>query len=325
MARYLLTGAAGFIGAVVAQGLLQQGHEVVGLDNLNDAYDPRLKTWRLDALAPRAGFRFERADISDAQDLERAWGDRPYDAVLNLAARAGVRPSMRDPLAYARANLIGALNVLELCKRHGVAKVVQASTSSLYGAHNPRPFREDADISRPLSPYAASKGAAELLCHSYHHLFGLDVTILRYFTVFGPAGRPDMVIFRFVQWVHEGQPVVIFGDGTQERDFTYVQDIAEGTIAALRPTGFQVVNLGSDRPVALSTVLQLLETMIGRKAEIVRQPAAPGDVRATWADIHQARDLLGWRPSTSLEDGLSACVAWYRQERDWARTIPTVD
>jgi len=179
MARYLLTGAAGFIGAVVAQGLLQQGHEVVGLDNLNDAYDPRLKTWRLDALTPRAGFRFERADISDAQDLERAWGDRPYDAVLNLAARAGVRPSMRDPLAYARANLIGALNVLELCKRHGVAKVVQASTSSLYGAHNPRPFREDADISRPLSPYAASKGAAELLCHSYHHLFGLDVTILR--------------------------------------------------------------------------------------------------------------------------------------------------
>ena len=325
MARYLLTGAAGFIGAVVAQGLLQQGHEVVGLDNLNDAYDPRLKTWRLDALTPQAGFRFERADISDAQDLERAWGDRPYDAVLNLAARAGVRPSMRDPLAYARANLIGALNVLELCKRHGVAKVVQASTSSLYGAHNPRPFREDADISRPLSPYAASKGAAELLCHSYHHLFGLDVTILRYFTVFGPAGRPDMVIFRFVQWVHEGQPVVIFGDGTQERDFTYVQDIAEGTIAALRPTGFQVVNLGSDRPVALSTVLQLLETMIGRKAEIVRQPAAPGDVRATWADIHQARDLLGWRPSTSLEDGLSACVAWYRQERDWARTIPTVD
>jgi nucleoside-diphosphate-sugar epimerase len=325
MARYLLTGAAGFIGAVVAQGLLQQGHEVVGLDNLNDAYDPRLKTWRLEALKPQPGFHFERADISDAQALARAWGDRPYDAVLNLAARAGVRPSMRDPLAYARANLIGALNVLELCKRHGVPKVVQASTSSLYGAHNPRPFREDADISRPLSPYAASKGAAELLCHSYHHLFGLDVTIPRYFTVFGPAGRPDMVIFRFIQWVHEGQPVVIFGDGAQERDFTYVQDIAEGTIAALRPTGFQVVNLGSDRPVALSTVLQLLETMIGRKAQVVRQPVAPGDVRATWADIHQARDLLGWRPSTSLEEGLSACVAWYRQERDWARTIPTVD
>ncbi len=325
MARYLVTGAAGFIGSVVAQGLLQEGHQVVGLDNLNDAYDPRLKTWRLERLSAQPGFSFARADISDPQDLERAWGGQTYAAVLNLAARAGVRPSMRDPMAYARANLIGALNVLDLCKRREVPKLVQASTSSLYGAHNPRPFREDADISRPLSPYAASKGAAELMCHSYHHLFGLNVTVLRYFTVFGPAGRPDMVIFRFVQWIHEGQPVVIYGDGNQERDFTYVQDIAEGTIAALRPTGFQVINLGSDRPTALSRVLSLLEAMIGRKAEVLTQPAAPGDVRATWADIQQAQQLLDWRPSTSLEDGLSACVAWYRQERDWARSIPTTD
>ncbi|MCJ7513075.1 MAG: NAD-dependent epimerase/dehydratase family protein [Anaerolineales bacterium] len=325
MARYLVTGAAGFIGSVVAAGLLQQGHQVVGLDNLNDAYDPRLKTWRLDRLRQQAGFTFERADVSDRQDLERAWGSGSFDAVLNLAARAGVRPSLRDPMAYARANLIGALNVLEVCKQSGVPKVVQASTSSLYGAHNPRPFREDADISRPLSPYAASKGAAELLCHSYHHLFGLDVTILRYFTVFGPAGRPDMVIFRFVQWIHEGTPVVIYGDGAQERDFTYVQDIADGTIAALRPTGFQVINLGSDRPTPLRQVLTMLEAMIGRTADVRTQPPAPGDVRATWADIHRAGEVLGWRPLTSLEDGLAACVAWYRQERSWAKSIPTTD
>jgi len=325
MGRFLVTGAAGFIGSVVAQGLLAQGHQVVGLDNLNDAYDPRLKAWRLERLHPKPGFTFERADLSERQELERAWGNQPYDAVLNLAARAGVRPSMRDPMAYARSNLIGALNVLELCKLRGVPKLVQASTSSLYGAHNPRPFREDADISRPLSPYAASKGAAELLCHSYHHLFGLNVTILRYFTVYGPAGRPDMVIFRFVQWVAEGLPVVIFGDGSQERDFTYVQDIAEGTLAALRPTGFQVINLGSDRPTSLMNLLGLVEKMIGRKADLRFEPVAPGDVRATWADIQQAKAQLNWRPSTSLEDGLSACVGWYRQEREWARTIPTTD
>ena len=325
MGRFLVTGAAGFIGSVVAQGLLEQGHQVVGLDNLNDAYDPRLKTWRLERLRPQPGFTFVRADLSERPELERAWGNQPYDAVLNLAARAGVRPSMRDPMAYARSNLIGALNVLDLCKLRGVPKLVQASTSSLYGAHNPRPFREDADISRPLSPYAASKGAAELLCHSYHHLFGLNVTILRYFTVYGPAGRPDMVIFRFVQWVAEGLPVVIFGDGSQERDFTYVQDIAEGTLAALRPTGFQVINLGSDRPTSLMTLLGLVEQIIGRKADLRFEPVAPGDVQATWADIQQAKAQLNWRPSTSLEDGLSACVGWYRQEREWARTIPTTD
>ncbi len=325
MARYLVTGAAGFIGAVVAAGLLDQGHEVVGMDNLNDAYDPRLKTWRLDRLRKRTGFKFERVDIAEKDDLERAWGKLDYDAVLNLAARAGVRPSMRDPLAYAQANLVGALNVLELCKSRGVRKIVQASTSSLYGGHNPRPFREDADISRPLSPYAATKGAAELLCHSYHHLFGMDVTILRYFTVFGPAGRPDMVIFRFVQRIQEGIPVVIFGDGAQERDFTYVDDIAAGTIAAIPPSGFQVINLGSDRPVALRTVLQKLEAIIGRQAAVQEEPPAPGDVRATWADITRAREILRWQPSTTLEEGLSACVAWYRQERSWAQSIPTVD
>lgn len=325
MARYLVTGAAGFIGAQVSAELLVRGDQVVGVDNLNDAYDPRLKEWRLQRLLPRAAFHFQRLDISEAEALTPLLGLGPFDAVLNLAARAGVRASVRFPELYARTNMLGALHLLELCRSRGIPKFVQASTSSLYGAHNPRPFREDADISRPLSPYAATKGAAELLCHSFHALHGLDVTILRYFTVFGPAGRPEMSIFRFIQWVEEGRPVVLYGDGQQERDFTYVDDIVRGTLAALRPLGFEVINLGSDRPVTLKTLLQTIERLAGKPAVLDQRPEAPGDVRATWADIRKAGKLLGWEPRVDLETGLRACVDWYRAERAWASSIATSD
>ncbi len=325
MARYLLTGAAGFIGAKVAERLLAEGHQIVGLDNMNDAYDPRLKTWRLDRLQANPGFTFHQVDITDREALARAWGEGGYDAVINLAARAGVRPSVRDPWVYVQTNMVGALNLLDLAVARKVPKFVQASTSSLYGVHNPRPFSEEADISRPLSPYAASKGAAEMLCHSYHHLHGLDVTVLRYFTVYGPAGRPDMSIFRFVQWIAEGRPVTVYGDGLQERDFTYVDDIARGTVAALRPLGFEVINLGSDRPVALNDVIAKLEELIGKPARIDSQPEAPADVRTTWADIGKARALLDWKPETTPERGLELCVAWYLKERDWARQVRTED
>ncbi len=325
MAHYLLTGAAGFIGANVAERLLADGHQVVGLDNMNDAYDPRLKTWRLERLQANPGFTFHQIDITDREALARAWGEGSYNAVINLAARAGVRPSVRDPWIYVETNVVGALNLLDLAVAHKVPKFVLASTSSLYGMHNQRPFCEDADTSRPLSPYAASKGAAEMLCHSYHHLHGLDVTVLRYFTVYGPAGRPDMSIFRFVQWIAEGRSVTVYGDGLQERDFTYVDDIARGTVAALRPMGFEVVNLGSDRPVALNDVIAKLEELIGKPAKIDNQPEAPADVRATWADIGKARALLDWKPETTLERGLELCVAWYLKERDWARQVRTED
>lgn len=325
MARYLVTGAAGFIGAQVAAELLARGDQVIGVDNLNDAYDPRLKEWRLQRLLPHAGFHFERLDISEATALAPLPGLGPFDAVINLAARAGVRASVRFPELYARTNMIGALHLLELCRSQGIPKLVQASTSSLYGAHNPRPFCEDADISRPLSPYAATKGAAELLCHSFHALHGLDVTILRYFTVFGPAGRPEMSIFRFIQWVEEGRPVVLYGDGQQERDFTYVDDIVRGTLAALRPLGFEVINLGSDRPVTLKALLQMIERLTGKPAKLDQRPDAPGDVRATWADIGKAGKLLGWEPRVDLETGLRACVDWYRAERAWASSIATSD
>ncbi len=325
MSRYLVTGAAGFIGACVAERLLAEGHQVVGLDNLNDAYDPRLKTWRLERLRGQEGFSFAPVDIADRGALRQGVGAATFEAVVNLAARAGVRASVRDPWVYAQANVVGTLNLLDLCRERSVAKFVQASTSSLYGGHNPRPFREDADTSHPLSPYAASKGAAEMFCHSYHSLYGLDVSVLRYFTVYGPAGRPEMSIFRFVQRIVEGWPVALYGDGHQERDFTFIDDIARGTLAALRPLGYEVINLGGDHPAELLQVVHVLEGLAGRKALLEPGPESPADVRSTWADISKARALLDWEPRVSLQDGLQACVAWYRAERSWAQHIATSD
>jgi nucleoside-diphosphate-sugar epimerase len=324
MARYLVTGAAGFIGARVAEQLLQIGHTVLGWDNLNTAYDRRLKDWRLARLQTLPGFTFQPLDICDREALAAAW-DPEMQAVINLAARAGVRASVRDPWVYARTNLEGTLNLLELCRERGPVKLVQASTSSLYGAHNPRPFREDADISRPLSPYTATKGAAELLCHTYHHLFALDITVLRYFTVYGPAGRPDMSVFRFIQWIAEDRPVQIFGDGKQQRDFTYVDDAARGTVAALRSVGYEIINLGGDRPWEMLEVVRHIERLLEKEARVEHLAAAPGDVRATWADIGKAGALLDWRPQIELGAGLEACVRWYLEQREWARAVDTAD
>lgn len=325
MGRILVTGAAGFIGAQVCARLLADGHQVVGVDNLNEAYDPRLKEWRLARLQTTPDFRFHRLDITAPESLTPVWQGPAYDAVVNLAARAGVRQSLREPLGYAHTNIVGALNLLEEARRRSIHRFIQASTSSVYGGQNPLPFREDADVSRPLSPYAATKGAAEQLCHSYHIVYGLDVTILRYFTVFGPAGRPDMSIFRFVQWIAEDRPVRVYGDGSQRRDFTYVDDIARGTLAALATRGYEVINLGSDRPVTIRHVIERLEDSVGRRARIESLPVGAGEVLATQADIGKARRLLGWSPQVSLEEGLRECVEWYRREREWASQIATPD
>ena len=326
--RYLVTGCAGFIASKVTELLLEAGHLVVGVDNVNDAYDPRLKQWRLARLQPHANFRFHRLDITDRAVLEQLFqaaadgreaGDleqRPFSAVVNLAARAGVRPSVENPWVYYQANCDGTLNLLELCRRFGVRKFLLASTSSLYGEHNPVPFREDADTNRPLSPYAASKKAAETLAYTYHYLHGLDVSIPRYFTVYGPAGRPDMSIFRFVRRIAEGEPIVVFGDGSQSRDFTYVDDIARGTVAALRPLGYEVINLGGDRPTQLSAIIEQIGQLVGRQPRIERRAEHPADVPATWADIGKARELLDWAPQVSVEEGLRRSVAWYREHRE---------
>ena len=324
MARYLVTGAAGLIGSAVTALLLREGHSVAGVDNLNDAYDVRLKQWRLERLKNREGFSFERCDVSDPAAVEEVWGRLgPFDAVIHLAARAGVRYSVENPWVYLETNATGTLNLLESGRRRGLRKFVLASTSSLYGAHNSLPYSESADTSRPLSPYAASKKAAEALCHTYHHLYGLDVSIPRYFTVYGPAGRPDMSIFRFIQWIAEGRPVTVYGDGTQSRDFTYVEDVARGTVAACKPLGYEVINLGSDRPVSIADTIALIESLVGKRADIRYAAAHRADVPATWADIEKARRLLNWEPATKQKEGVERCVEWYLENRGWAAGVET--
>ena len=328
--RYLVTGCAGFIASKVTDLLLKAGHEVVGVDNLNDAYDPRLKHWRLEQLRPRRGFSFHQIDITDREAVESLFAGKsnaaqPYDAVVNLAARAGVRPSVVNPWIYCQTNSDGTLNLLEACRRYGVKKFLLASTSSLYGKRNTTPYREDADTNHPLSPYAASKKAAEALAFVYHHLHGIDVSIPRYFTVYGPAGRPDMSIFRFVRRIAEGETIIVFGDGTQSRDFTYVEDIARGTIAALRPVGYEVINLGGDRPVLLSAIIDQIAELTGKKVQIEYRPFHPADVPTTWADVSKAAKLLDWRPTIGIEEGLRRSVEWYYANRDLACSLELVD
>ncbi len=323
MATYLVTGVAGFIASRVAEMLLDAGHTVIGIDNLNNAYDPRLKTYRLGRLQGREGFAFQHIDITDKDAVLALGENTAFDAVINLAARAGVRASVENPWVYIDTNTTGALNLLEMCRRHKVPKFVQASTSSLYGEGNPVPYREDAPTDRVLSPYAVSKKAAEALCYTYHRLYGLDVTVFRYFTVYGPAGRPDMATFRFVQWISESRPLRLFGDGSQSRDFTYVDDIARGTILGLKPLGYEVINLGNDHPYTVRKLIALIEEAVGKQAHIVYEPRHPADVETTWADIEKARNVLGWEPTMPLPEGIRRTVAWYQAERAWASQIET--
>jgi UDP-glucuronate 4-epimerase len=328
--KYLVTGCAGFIGWKVTEFLLEAGHTVVGVDNLNAAYDTQIKRWRLNQLEGTPNFHFHRSDICERDVLRTIFEpvstrDTPtFDAVINLAARAGVRQSVENPWVYVDTNVTGTLNLLELCREFEVKKFVLASTSSLYGENNPLPFSEEASTDRPLSPYAASKKGAESLCHSYHHLYGIDVTIFRFFTVYGPAGRPDMSAFRFVQWISEGKPVTVYGDGKQSsRDYTYLEDIARGVIAGLKPLEYEVINLGSDSPIVLIDTIRLIEELVGRKAELSHQPFHPADVRATWANIQKAEKLLGWRPQVRFRQGITALVEWYQTNREWAKHIQT--
>jgi nucleoside-diphosphate-sugar epimerase len=323
MSNYLVTGAAGFIASQVCHQLLAQGERALAIDNLNDAYDPRLKRHRLESLLPDPNFKFHEADITDKEKLESilAKDGVPIDAIINLAARAGVPVSVQNPWVYLSTNTTGTLNLLDLAVRHHIPKFVLASTSSLYGKHNPLPYNEDANTDRPLSPYAASKKGAEAMAYTYHYLYGLDVSICRYFTVYGPAGRPDMSIFRFARWIIEGVPIQLTGDGTQSRDFTYVDDIARGTILATKPLGYQIINLGSDHPYTLNQMIALLEQHAGKRAEVTYYPAPHTDMNATWADVGKARLLLGWQPQVSFEDGLQNLVRWYYDNRELASTI----
>jgi nucleoside-diphosphate-sugar epimerase len=328
--KILVTGAAGFIASRVCALLHGLGQRVVGLDNFNDAYDLQLKMWRWVQLENLHDLELHRLDLTETNALERLFEKHartqqgpPFDAVVNLAARAGVRYSVENPRVYVESNVVGALNVMEMCRKFGVKKFVLASTSSLYGRNHPTPYREDMNTDHQLSPYAATKKAAEAMAYTYHFLHGLDVSVLRYFTVYGPAGRPDMTPLRFVQRIREGRVITIFGDGSQSRDFTYVDDIARGTISALRPVGCDAFNLGSDEPHKLIDLVHLIEELTGQTAKIEYRPWHPADMAQTWADITKARKTLEWAPQTNLRDGMQRLVNWYEENRDWAKHINT--
>lgn len=324
MANYLVTGAAGFIAARVINKLVEAGHQVYGIDNLSHAYDVRMKEYRLAKLLALPGFEFQKIDIVPKENINLIKEFAPnVDAVINLAAVAGVRSSLSDPWGYVETNTIGALNMLELCRQQGINKMVMASTSSLYGNLGKPPHDETASTDYPLAPYAASKKGAEALCYAYHHLYQIDVTILRYFTVYGPAGRPDMVMFRFCQWIAEGREVTITGDGEQSRGFTYVDDIANGTILGLQPLGFDVFNLGGHEVISINRLLTMFEERLGKKANVRYIPTHPADVFENVADVTKARRELGWKPEVNLEEGVTSLVNWYLQEREWVKDIET--
>ena len=323
MANYLVTGAAGFIGARTTELLIKDGHTVLGVDNMNNAYDPRMKEYRLQKLQAMPGFTFYKLDISDKSIIDQLKGYE-FDGVINLAARAGVRYSVSDPWIFVESNVLGTLNMLELCRQASTRKFIVASTSSIYGEDPPYPTPESASSSKPLQPYAASKKGAEAMAHAYHHLHNIDVTIMRFFTVYGPAGRPDLSIFRFVQWISEGRPVHVNGDGEQSRGFTYIDDIARGIIAALKPLGFEIINLGGHEVITINNLIKLIEDVVGRKAIIHYGPADPADMRSNWADVSKAGELLGWEPQFNLRQGIKRLVEWYNAEREWASKVLTL-
>lgn len=310
MKKVLLTGAAGFIGAKTAEKLLARGIEVVGIDNLNDYYDVNLKKYRLSQItSPK--FTFLDLDIENKKALDDLFQTHQFDVVFNLAARAGVRYSMENPSIYMSTNAQGSLNLLECMKEHKVKKFVLASTSSLY-AGQPMPFKEDLAVNTPISPYAASKKAAEVMAYTYHYLYGIDVSVVRYFTVYGPAGRPDMSPYIFADSLLKGNELPVFGDGTQSRDFTFVDDIAEGTILAAKNVGYEIINLGGgNNPYTLLQMIELMEKYSGKKAKLKLSDKVKADMDVTWADISKAKKLLGWEPKVSFEEGIRQLMSWH--------------
>jgi UDP-glucuronate 4-epimerase len=321
MRKVFVTGIAGFIGSQVARQLMQQGIDVVGIDNMNDYYDPRLKQHRLELLKKESDFEFHAADIENKPALETIFKKHKFDVIFNLAARAGVRYSLENPQVYFTTNTMGTLNLLDMARDFKVPKFVLASTSSLYAGEK-LPFTENAPVNSPISPYAASKKAAELTCYTYNYHYGIDCTVVRYFTVYGPTGRPDMSIFRFIRWIDEGSPLELFGDGEQSRDFTYIDDIARGTILASKPLKYEIINLGGGRkPVTLNQVIAQIERRLGKKAKRVVREAVKADIAETQANVEKAQRLLGWSADIDTEEGVDRTIDWYVEHRDFARKL----
>jgi len=326
----LVTGAAGFIGFHTSNKLLARGDTVVGLDNLNDYYDVNLKKARLALLEAQPGFSFAKVDLQDREAVAAVFAQRPFDAVINLAAQAGVRYSLENPHAYVDSNIVGFTNILECCRHHDTGHLVYASSSSVYGINSSMPFSVHDNVDHPISLYAASKKANELMAHTYSHLFGLPTTGLRFFTVYGPWGRPDMALFLFTKAIMAGEPIQVFNHGQMQRDFTYVDDIVEGVVrvmdqpAAANPewdsadpdpgtssAPYRLYNIGNNSPVMLLDYIAAVENALGKKAEMEMLPMQPGDVAATCADIDALEQAVGYRPNTKIEEGVNNFIAWY--------------
>lgn len=313
MPRIIVTGGAGFIGSHVCEALLARRSDVLALDSFDTFYDPQIKRRNVHRCLADGRFSLAEGDICDAAFVEETLADGA-DVLVHLAARAGVRPSIEHPLLYQKVNVEGTLVLLEAARRAGVQKFIFASSSSIYGNNRKVPFAESDPVDHPISPYAATKKAGELLCHTYYHLYGLDVTCLRFFTVYGPRQRPDLAIHKFARLIEAGRPVPVFGDGRMRRDYTYIDDIVAGVLAAVdRCQGYHLYNLGESKPVSLNDMIAALELALGKRATIDRRPLQPGDVDQTYADIGLARAELGYNPATSFEDGIARFIAWLRE------------
>ncbi|MCU0664768.1 MAG: GDP-mannose 4,6-dehydratase [Myxococcota bacterium] len=314
--KVLVTGGAGFIGSHLVERLLEQGHEVVCLDNFNDFYEPRIKRRNVQTAFTNPGYTLIDGDILERELLERVFLEGRFETVVHLAAYAGVRPSIESPELYQKVNIEGTINLLEQCRAHGVGRFVFASSSSVYGGRSQVPFRETDDVMRPISPYAATKVAGEALCFTYHHLFGIHTHALRFFTVYGPRQRPEMAIHLFARRILDGEPILLFGDGTAARDYTFVGDIVEGVARSVQTVeGYEVINLGGSRSTTLARLVELLEARLHRKAIIERGPDQAGDVPVTFAEIDKARRLLGYESRTDMEKGIDLFCSWLEKER----------
>ncbi|HOC03254.1 MAG TPA: GDP-mannose 4,6-dehydratase [Candidatus Ratteibacteria bacterium] len=322
--RILLTGCAGFIGWQTAKMALSSGYDVIGIDDINDYYDVRLKNWRLDDLIKTDGFEFRQIDIRNKNQLEKLFSDSKPDAIINLAARAGVRASIENPHIYFETNVLGNLNLLTLAEKFKIKKFILASTSSLYAGQS-MPFSETLPVNTPISPYAASKKSAEVSCYTYHYLYDIDVSIFRYFTVYGPAGRPDLSIFKFIKLINEEKEITVYGDGNQSRDFTFVEDIARGTLLGLKDVGFEIINLGGNHPYTINETISLIEKYLGKKAKVINKPFPQCDIPATWADISKAKKILNWQPIFSLEEGIKKTIDWCIENKNLVEEIVLKD
>lgn len=320
METILVPGAAGFIGSKVVEYLIDRGFQVIGLDNLNDYYDVRLKEKRLNDLTRLNNFRFLKIDIEDYETLETLFQKYSFKGIINEAARAGIRASIDNPLAYQKTNIQGSFNLLELCKKYNIKHYILASTSSVYSGCE-QPFQEEFKTDTPFSPYAATKKSAELIAYTYHYLYRINITIFRYFTVYGPSCRPDMSIFRFIKWIMEGEKVQLYGDGKKERDFTYVDDIAEGTVRAIPLKGFHIINLGNNKPSSMLQLINYIEKHTGKKADLEFFPSFPEDMESTCANIEKAANILDWKPTVGLEEGIQKTVNWMQNNWQWVKEI----